>query len=129
MNDQHFPSLHYKVPSVEVMREVLNYARTLSHELKIQILDCNKSFARENIDMSYSDIMERLNENCHMVVIHRRGYESWRFAGNQTSPLLSGVWCGEIGFNTTESPAYFLFISISEKDLEKVVKKFGLMML
>ena len=123
MGDQHFQSLFYRVPSMEVMREVLEYARTLPHTFKVDILDCNKSFSRERVNMSWEDIMEKLESNCHMVIIHRRGYESWKTSSGE------GTWCGELGFSTYYSPSYYLFVYISEKDLDKVIKKFGLIML
>jgi hypothetical protein len=89
---------------------ILNEAYTLRERWWVDILDCNISFARQKVEMSYNDIMLKFQEKSHFVVIHRKCFENY----------------GEIGFCTLKSPEYFLWINLAEEKLQYIVSKFDL---
>lgn len=89
---------------------VLNEAYALHERWWVDILDCNISFARQKVEMSFEDVMLKFNENAHFVIIHRKGFEHY----------------GEIGFCTLKSIEYFLWIHLTEEKLQYLVLKFAL---
>ena len=91
---------------------IINRAKELSYEWWVDKLDCSESWMRQKIDMSFEEVMEMFMPNCHFTVIHRRGI---------------GDWHGEIGFSTMGvGVEHFLWIYVSEGDLQKIVKEFKL---
>lgn len=77
---------------------------------------------RQRTDMTFNQIFNSFDENCHFVVIYRRGFDDDnQFMGRPS-------WKGEIGF-TTMNPGndnYFLFIYLTEDQLFDLVDKFEL---
>ncbi len=74
-------------------------------------LDCEVSFHRVHQDVSFKEIIDRLTDSCHTVVIHR------------TFPMSYG----EVGFSTVgERPEWFLFITLDTDDLLRLVNYFKL---
>lgn len=65
-----------------------------------------------------TDVLTTLQDAWHFVVIHRRGYVSWR-----NNPFFKDAWCGEISFVTNN--AYF-FGYIGEESIRTLVEKFNL---
>ena len=92
--------------------EIINTAFTKNTKWWVDILDCNKSFSRKEIKMSFQEIMYKFNENCCFKVIHRRGYEI--------------PFYGEIIFSTKNDPSYFLWIRLNEDDFFELIKLFQL---
>ena len=105
-------SIFYKICHLTMSERViiLNEAYTLHENWWVDILDCNISFARKRIDMSFEDIMLKFYEKAHFVVIHRKGFGQY----------------GEIAFCTLKSPEYFLWIHLSEEKLQYIVTKYDL---
>ena len=100
--------------SLKTKKNLLEDAKKLSFEWWVDILDCSKSFARKKINMSFKEIMSKLSQKSHFVVINRkeRGQEKEY---------------GEIGFSTmTFQPEHFLWVYISKKDLDKLVSEYKL---
>lgn len=89
---------------------LLNDAFAINERWWVDILDCNISFARQKIELSFDDIMLKFHKKAHFVVIHRKGYEI----------------CGEIGFCTLKSPEYFLWIHLSIENLNCIIIKYNL---
>jgi hypothetical protein len=107
--------------TLEQKKEILEDARKLSFDWHVDVLDARKSWARQKIEMSFEDILKKLDEYCHFVFIHRKG-----FLG-ASGKALSGEYQLEIGFSTIiGDPSYFLFIHCDEKKLSKFLKKYHL---
>ena len=63
--------------SLEKKKEILLEAKRLSFDYQIDKLDCNVSLARQEApEITWEDMIEKLSNSCHFVIIHRRGYES-----------------------------------------------------
>lgn len=83
-------------------------AKELCDKWWVDILDCNESFCRQKIEMSFEDIMAKLTPKCHFSIIHRN---------NSMEDYL------EIGFSTmNQGPDYFLWINLDIKYLEEFTK-------
>lgn len=78
----------------------------------IDKLDCSKSWSRERIGMPFDYIMNLFDDKTYFTIIHRRAYED--------------PWFGEIGFRTGNDIEYFLWIKISENDLDVLVQEYKL---
>jgi hypothetical protein len=104
----------YDLP-LERKREILNRARELSYKVRVDKLDCSVSFARQKTDMSYEEVLKKLDDECHFVVIHRRGYT--RDGDGEY---------GEIGFRAMRGIDYFLWINLTVSDLNTLVNEFNL---
>lgn len=77
-------------------------------------LDCAKSFSREPIKMSFDNIIKKLDETAHFVVIKRYDH-------------IENKYYGEIGFSTMGSNVnYFLFIYLKEIHLDYIIDIFEL---
>ena len=98
---------------IEKIIELLKEAKELSYEWWIDILNVNKSFARQRIDMGFDDVLKRVDSSTHFVFIHRKGYPDWEHYL-------------EIGFRTMEANDHFLFIHVDEKKLKYFIDKYAL---
>ena len=92
--------------------ELLTEAKEKSYKWWVDILDCNKSFARQKIEMEFEDIVSKLTDNSHFTVIHRHDYIDKEYL--------------ETGFSTMEDPAYFLWICCSIDTLPHFISKYDL---
>lgn len=81
-------------------------------------LDCNESWARQRIDMSFTKILNTLTRKCHCVFILR----------NITCMYDDKDQFLEIGFctMTTIKPEYFLYIHCDVEHLDYFVDKYKL---
>ncbi len=104
--------------SLEQKKTLCERAYEMNTNWWVDIKDVAVSWAREKIEMSFEDIMQKLTSSCHFVVIHR--IPEWN-----EEPY------GEIGFSTMNphDPDYFLWIYISPKDLDKIIKEYNLKIL
>lgn len=104
-----------KVDNLSLKKKIsiLDLAKELSYEYRIDKLDCSISWSRQQIDMSFEDVMKKFDSSCHFVVILRRGFD---FEKNK----------GEIGFRSGGKINYFLFIYLTPENLEKIIKKYNL---
>jgi hypothetical protein len=111
MSHQH--DIFYKVSDLSLIEksDIINCAKSKPTAWWVDKLDCAESWARQRVDMSFNEIMQKFGNSCHFTIIHRRGYEKK----------------GEIGFSTMGLGVdYFLWIEISEDFLEDIIKKFEL---
>ena len=93
--------------------ELFYDAKEQSYEWWVDILDCNVSVARQRIEMSFDEILDKFSDGSHFVFIHQRGYKNWGYHI-------------ETGFRTMESIDHFLFIHLKEDKLGYFVEKFKL---
>jgi hypothetical protein len=106
--------------TLEQKKEILLDAYNYSFDWHVDILDARKSWARQKIEMSFEDILKKLDENCHFVFIHRKGFTGL------SGKALHGEYQLEIGFSTMKDPNYFLFIYCDQKKLSKFLTKYHL---
>lgn len=99
--------------TLEERIDIIEYAKEKSYKWRVDILDCNVSFAREEIKMSYDDIMAKFNLECHFVVISR--YD-----------IFKKEYYGEVGFCTLKTPEYFLWVYIENGVFSELIQKFKL---
>lgn len=103
--------------------EICNWAKERCFNWRVDELDCSKSWARKQVDMSYEDIMNKLDDDAHFVVIHRKGFENMK---NKPREYM-GEWCLEVGFRTGGSAIdYFLWIYCKEELVHEIIKQFKL---
>ena len=103
-------------------REICIEAKKVCFEWWVDKLDCSKSVARQNIEMSFEDILKKLTDDCHFVFIYRRGYENWK-----NNKYFKHTWSIEIGFCTMgKGVDYFLFIYMKEEEKDIFINKYVL---
>ena len=108
--------------SIEQKKDLLLFAKENSTKWWVDFLDARKSWAREKIEMSFDDILLKLDQDCHFVFIHRRGFKT-----PKGKPLSDCEYTLEIGFSTMKGePTYYLFIFCDEKNLSKFLTKYHL---
>jgi len=93
--------------------ELLNEAKKISYDWWVDVLDVNISFARQKIEMSFKDVLKRIDDNTHFVFIHRKGHPAWEHRL-------------EIGFRTMEAKDHFLFIYVDKEKERYFIDKYGL---
>lgn len=97
--------------TLEQKRDLCYRAKEKCDRWWTDILDCSKSFCRQSIEMSFEDIMAKLDQKCHFAIIHRN---------NSMENYL------EVGFSTMgRGPDYFLWINLDIKYLEEFTKDLG----
>ena len=94
-------------------KKLLNDAFKLSSKWNVDKLDCSISWSRQEIEMSFEDIMKKFDAGCHFVVIYRRGF-------------ILDEYIGEIGFSTGWGISYFLWIYLEFEKLNELVDKYKL---
>ena len=108
--------------TLDQKKDILKYAQEICDKWNVDILDARKSWQRQTIEMSFEDILEKLDEDCHFVFIHRKGFKN-----SKGKPLGDQEYTLEIGFCTMRGePTYFLFIYCNEKKLSKFLTKYHL---
>ncbi len=100
--------------SFEQRRQVLLDAKEKCYKWHVDILDCKVSWARQYIDMSFEDIMQKFNNSAHFVIINRKGYKEEEFNL-------------EIGFSTMIDPSYYLWIHLKESEIDYFIEKYKLL--
>ena len=93
--------------------EIMHEAKELSYNWWVDILDAKVSFARQKIDMSFSDVIKRIDNSTHFVFINRKGHPDWEHRL-------------EIGFRTKEAKDHFLFIYVNKDKKEYFLEKYEL---
>jgi len=97
---------------------MLRDCKEISFEWWADILDCSISAARQKYDCSFDEILERLKNKAHVVVIDRGAW------GN---PMGDSKEHFEIGFQSMESPVdYFLFIEVDSNKMRPILDKYQL---
>jgi hypothetical protein len=93
-------------------KKVINDAFAVNDSWRVDELDCSKSWRRQQIEMSFEDIMKKFDKSCHFTIIHRKD--------------ITGDEYGEIGFCTKGDPNLFLWIYTSVADLETIIASYKL---
>ncbi len=96
---------------LKTKRAICDYAYKRNTNFQVDILDCNVSWQRQYVEMSYEEVMKKLKQDTFFRVILRRGYDKPK---------------GEVVFRTMEIPDYFLWLNITVEDLEQLLKEFGI---
>ena len=111
--------IFYKTNKLSLKKKIaiINDAKKVSMDWWVDILDCSKSFRRQRFEMSYEDVMEKFNNSCHFVIIHRM-HSMHGISGDDEN--------GEIAFSTLKAIDYFLWVNISIENLQKIIKKYKL---
>jgi len=105
--------------SIAEKSTLLNDCKDVSYEWRADILDCSVSMSRKKIDCSFEDILKRLKESTHFVVIDR---------GTWGSPIGEDREHFEIGFRTMDSSVdYFLFIEVDSENMPPIIDKYNLL--
>ena len=103
--------------SIDKKIKLLEHAIDIRTKAWIDKLDCSISIARQQVtDMTFPDIVNKLENRSHFVVIKR-----YDFCKNQ--------YYGEIGFSTNpdiDGVTYFLFIYVLMNNLNDIVNKYDL---
>jgi hypothetical protein len=102
----------YNTRKLTVMQKkaICRWAKSVCYSWWVDILDCTKSFARQKIDMSFTEILKKLKRSGHFVIIHRRDIVRYTDEAEYI----------EIGFSTMRSPDYFLWILLNTKYLPEL---------
>lgn len=108
------PDIFYDINRLSLKKKeaLLREAKEKATRWWVDSLDCTKSYSRQTVEMPFDEVMKKLPGSL-CVFIHRRGYEDWE-------------WCLETGFRTMTNPDYFLWIDVDQKEIEGLVKKYGL---
>ena len=119
--NKYYNDIFYDVNSLKLSKkiEIIEDAYSQNYKWWADKLDCNESFSRHKIEMSFNDVMKKFNDEAHFVVIHRRGYENNR--NNDWSK-----WRLEVGFRTMGGVDYFLWINCDEDLIEDFINKHNL---
>ena len=107
--------------SIKELKELFKEAKDLSKFWQVDIL---KSFYRESTDMSFENILKKLDKNSHIVFIHRKGW-----IDENGNPKRYRGWEIETGFRSWDKENkydYFLFIFLDEKNLDHFIEKYKL---
>ena len=104
--------------SVTEKTALLNDCKDAIYKWWADMLDCSVSMARQKIDCSFEDILKRLKENTHFVVID---------CGTWGSPIGEDREHFENGFRTMDSAVdYFLFIEVDSENMPPILDKYSL---
>ncbi len=124
MDNSYTQDVFYDVSKMKIdtKRKVLIDAKDKSYDWWVDKLDCSISFSRQQIEMSFEEIMEKLSDSCHFVIIHRKGYTPQ----NQDDKDDIWRWKLEIGFSTMTGVSYYLFIYVDQEYLEYFIKTYKL---
>jgi IS4 transposase len=107
---------HTKQLSIKRKKELLNEAKEKCFRWSV---DKNELWVRVPVEMSWEDILAKLDKSCHFVFIHRKGYEEDQHGGDR--------WLLEIGFSTMAGvPDYYLWVDLDEKEIPYFVEKYQL---
>jgi hypothetical protein len=96
--------------TLEEKTAILTEAHQTCYKWHVDILDCKKSFSRQPIELSFQEIMSKLNEKSHFVIINRKAVP---YDGDYL----------EIGFSSGGDPDYLLWLFLSENHLKKLIQR------
>lgn len=96
--------------SLKEKKELLNQAYEKSSSFWVDHLDCSKSWSRVKVDMTYEEVVKKLEHSSHFTVILRK------------NPM--GEVYGEVGFVSNDS--YYLWIILPEDKFMELVSDWNL---
>ncbi len=103
--------------SLKEKKKICVDAKKRCYDWRVDILDCNRSWRRQAVKMPFKEILKKLTNSCHFVIIHRRGYKNDIF----------NKWYLEIGFcELSGNPEHFLWIFCEESEIDYFIKKYNL---
>lgn len=107
--------IFYKIDELALEKriELLREAKEKAYEWWVDILDCDVSFRRQQVEMAFEEALKKCESTTYCFFIHRRGYENWK------RHL-------EVGFRTMTSPDYFLWIRAEEDQIPELLDKYAL---
>jgi len=108
--------IFYNIQELSLLQktELLNDCKEICIDWWVDKLDCSESFARQRLNMSFDEIMSKLDDSAHFVVIDRSYYpidEKKHF---------------EIGFRAMTTIDYFLFIWVEDEKMARIIEKYNL---
>jgi hypothetical protein len=110
---QQFYSLPQEYLNCDLKKKIILECKDICTSFNVDELDCNKSWCRVKSQLSFEDIILKLDTSCHFVIILRDDHINGQY--------------GEIGFSTlTSGISYYLFIFITKQDLLNLVDKYNL---
>jgi len=100
------PNIFYQTRELSNLEklDILRAAKEISTTWWVDILDCEESWARQRIKMSFEDICFKLSEPHGFTIIERNCHQTY----------------GELGFSTFGNPSYFLWIETTIENLKKI---------
>jgi len=124
MDGQYYRDIFYDTSTFTLSDKIsiCKWAKRRSFQFIVDELDCTVSWCRKIVDMSFNDILKKLDDSSHFCIIHRKGYEYKKNVGNR-------CWNLEISFRTMgkfDFKDYFLWIYCDEKYVPDIIKKFKL---
>ena len=103
--------------NLEQLRAFFTDAVALAYDTKVQILDCNKSWRRQDTnEKSVQDMLDGVSLTHHNVCINRN-----------IQPYNRSNY-GEVGYCTLGDPDYFLYCFLSLDNLKVLTDKYSLIM-
>jgi len=131
---EHTHDIFYDVNELSLNKKVkiIKDAFAQNYKWWVDILDCSVSWARQNIDLTFEEIMDKFSDKAHFVIIHRKGFHHDRGFPDPGDKHGLRRWHLEVGFRSHANiaePDYYLWIYVSEDKVEKFVKKYDLQIL
>lgn len=117
----YLPDVFYGVDNLSIEEQVLlmEDAKEMCTEWRVDELDCSKSFARQEIKMEWADAMDNFKNakgfRC-FTFIHRRGYPAWPHRLEVGFRISMGVY----------SPDIFIWIYVPEEMIGLLAGKWGI---
>ena len=108
--------------NIETRRKILIDAKEKGYDWVVNKLDCDISWSRQHIDMSFEEVMEKFDNSCHFVIIHRKGYAP----KDQNDKDDIWRWKLEFGFSTMKGVSYYLFIYAEQEHLKYFIDTYKL---
>ena len=101
--------MHFRTQdlTIEQKIDICHRAHAKCFNWWADILDCSKSFCRQQIDMTFEEIMEKFDNKALFSIIHRK------FAGENHL---------EIGFRTMGDPDYFLWMQLDPEYISEFTR-------
>jgi len=118
--------LFYKLKkeNIKEIKKVLRWAKGNSKLVKVDVLDCSKSFRREKADKTFDEVFDLIDKNSlgFFVVILRKDANVFGLFSDKLK-IMDYL---EIGIRSidTGNKEYFIFIYLDKKKLDELRKVF-----
>ena len=100
----------------EQLRAFFTNAVALAYDICVEILDCSKSFRRQDTnDFTVQDMLEKVSLTYHNVCVNRKIQHDM-------------IDYGEVGYRTSGREDYFLYCYLTLDNLKILTDKYGLVM-
>ncbi len=96
-------------------KQLFKDSKKISYKCFVDVLDCEVSIARKSTDMSFDEVMKKLDGSCHCVFIDRG------------KDFITNMNYYEVGFCTMNRGAdYFLFLLLKPENAKVIIEKYEL---